>query len=44
MVGAFLGSATIKPGHINVWVTIVGVMILAEGIFGIQKFGGSFWV
>lgn len=28
----------------NVWGTIVGVMILAVGISGIQQFGGSFWV
>ena len=35
---------TIKPGRVNVWGTIVGVMILAVGISGIQQFGGSFWV
>lgn len=44
LVGAFLGSTTIKPGRVNVWGTIVGVMILAVGISGIQQFGGSFWV
>ncbi len=44
LVGAFLGSTTIKPGRVNVWGTIVGVMILAIGISGIQQFGGSFWV
>ncbi|ALV27747.1 MULTISPECIES: ABC transporter permease [Pannonibacter] len=44
LVGAFLGSTTIKPGRVNVWGTIVGVMILAAGISGIQQFGGSFWV
>jgi ribose transport system permease protein len=44
LVGAFLGSTTIKPGRVNVWGTIVGVMILAVGIAGIQQFGGSFWV
>lgn len=43
LVGAFPGSTTIKPGRVNVWGTIVGVMILAVGIFGIQQFGGSFW-
>ncbi|MFN7125056.1 MAG: ABC transporter permease, partial [Allorhizobium sp.] len=32
LVGAFLGSTTIKPGRVNVWGTIVGVMILAVGI------------
>jgi ribose transport system permease protein len=44
LVGAFLGSTTIKPGRVNVWGTLVGVAILAIGIAGIQQFGGSFWV
>lgn len=44
LVGAFLGSTTIKPGRVNVWGTLVGVIILAIGISGIQQMGGSFWV
>ena len=44
LVGAFLGSTTIRPGRVNVWGTIVGVVILAVGISGIQQVGGSFWV
>ncbi len=44
LVGAFLGSTTIKPGRVNGWGTLIGVMILAVGISGIQQFGGSFWV
>ena len=44
LVGAFLGSTTIKPGRVNVWGTIIGVAILGVGIAGIQQFGGSFWV
>ncbi|WP_176085325.1 ABC transporter permease [Martelella sp. HB161492] len=44
LVGAFLGSTTIKPGRVNVWGTVVGVVILAVGISGIQQFGGSFFV
>ena len=44
LVGAFLGSTTIKPGRVNVWGTMVGVAILAIGISGIQQLGGSFWV
>ncbi|MDX7953024.1 ABC transporter permease [Lichenihabitans sp. Uapishka_5] len=44
LVGAFLGSTTIKPGRVNVWGTVIGVVILATGISGIQQFGGSFWV
>jgi len=44
LVGAFLGSTTIKPGRVNVWGTVIGIVILAAGISGIQQFGGSFWV
>ena len=44
LVGAFLGSTTIKPGRVNVWGTVIGVAILAVGIAGIQQFGGSFYV
>ncbi|MFO1068554.1 MAG: ABC transporter permease [Geminicoccaceae bacterium] len=44
LVGAFLGSTTIKPGRVNVWGTIVGVMILAVGISGIQQLGAAFFV
>ena len=44
LVGAFLGSTTIKPGRVNVWGTMTGVIILAVGIAGIQQFGGSFYV
>ncbi|MBV8870012.1 MAG: ABC transporter permease [Acetobacteraceae bacterium] len=44
LVGAFLGSTTIKPGRVNVWGTLVGVVILAVGISGIQQLGGAFFV
>jgi ribose transport system permease protein len=44
LVGAFLGSTTIRPGRVNVWGTIVGVLILAIGISGIQQLGGAFFV
>jgi ribose transport system permease protein len=44
LVGAFLGSTTIRPGRVNVWGTIVGISVLAIGIAGIQQFGGAFWV
>ncbi|AOF93979.1 ABC transporter permease [Sinorhizobium sp. RAC02] len=44
LVGAFLGSTTIKPGRVNVWGTIIGVIILAVGISGIQQMGGAFYV
>ena len=44
LVGAFLGSTTITPGRVNVWGTVVGVVILAIGISGIEQLGGAFWV
>lgn len=44
LVGAFLGSTTIKPGRVNVWGTLCGVLILAVGISGIQQLGGLFFV
>jgi ribose transport system permease protein len=44
LVGAFLGSTTIKPGRVNVWGTVFGVLILAVGISGIQQLGGAFFV
>ncbi len=40
----FSGSTTIRPGRVNVWGTIVGVLILAVGISGIQQLGGAFFV
>ena len=44
LVGAFLGSTTIKPGRVNVWGTVFGILVLAIGISGIQLFGGAFFV
>ncbi|HXS48651.1 MAG TPA: ABC transporter permease [Sphingomicrobium sp.] len=44
LVGVFLGSTTIKPGRVNVWGTVVAVLVLAIGISGIQQFGGEFYV
>jgi ribose transport system permease protein len=44
LVGAFLGTTTIKPGRVNVWGTMFGVLILAVGIAGIQQLGGAFFV
>ncbi len=44
LVGAFLGSTTIRPGRVNVWGTLAGVGILAVGISGIQQIGGAFYI
>jgi ribose transport system permease protein len=42
-VGPLLGSTTIRPGRVNVWGTLIAVLILAVGIAGIQQLGGSFF-
>jgi ribose transport system permease protein len=44
LVGAFLGTTTIRPGRVNVWGTLSGVAILAVGISGIEQLGGAFFV
>lgn len=43
-VGALLGATTVRPGRVNVWGTIVAVLILAVGISGLQQMGGQFFV
>jgi ribose transport system permease protein len=44
LVAAFLGSTTIRPGRVNPWGTVIGIVILAVGISGIEQKGASFWV
>ncbi|WP_288049405.1 ABC transporter permease [Acidiphilium sp.] len=44
LVGAFLGSTTIRPGRVNVWGTVVAELLLAVGISGIEQLGGAFFV
>jgi ribose transport system permease protein len=44
LVGAFLGSTTIRPGRVNIWGTMVGVAVGVLGIAGIQQWGFDFWV
>lgn len=43
-VGALLGSTTIHPGRVNVFGTIVAVLVLAIGVAGLQQLGGGFFV
>jgi len=43
-VGALLGATTVKPGRVNIWGTVIAVMLLAIGISGIQQMGGQFYV
>ena len=44
LVAAFLGSTTIRPGRVNVWGTIIAIVVLAIGISGLQQLGGAFYV
>ena len=42
--GAFLGSTTILPGRYNVLGTIVGVLLLAFMVSGLEEVGVAPWV
>jgi len=46
LVAAFLGSTTIRPGRVNVWGTIIAMIILSAGISGLQQLqtGEASWV
>jgi ribose transport system permease protein len=46
LVAAFLGSTTIRPGRVNVWGTVVGIITLSVGISGLQQLqsGEASWV
>ena len=41
---AFLGATVIHPGRFNVWGTLIGILILAVGITGLNLAGAAFWV
>jgi ribose transport system permease protein len=41
---AFLGATTIRRGRFNVWGTVVGILVLAVGVSGLNLLGAPFWV
>jgi ribose transport system permease protein len=43
-VGALLGSTAFRRARVNVWGTIVAVVLLSVGIAGIEQLGSSFYV
>ena len=43
-VGALLGSTAFRVARVNVWGTIVAVILLSIGIAGIEQLGSSFYV
>jgi ribose transport system permease protein len=42
--GVFLGSTQIRPGHFNVWGTVLAVYVLAMGVKGLQLAGAPSWL
>jgi len=44
IVGALLGATTIRTGRVNVWGTIIAVLLLAVGVAGIEQIGAAFFV
>jgi ribose transport system permease protein len=43
-VGALLGSTAFRLARVNVWGTIVAVVLLSVGIAGIEQLGSAFYV
>jgi ribose transport system permease protein len=43
-VGALLGATSVRPGRVNVWGTLIAVVLLAIGISGLQQLGAQFFV
>jgi ribose transport system permease protein len=43
-VGALLGSTAFRLARVNVWGTIVAVVLLSVGIAGIEQMGSAFYV
>ena len=41
---ALLGTTQILPGRVNVWGTILAIVLLAVGVKGLQLAGASLWV
>ena len=44
LVGVFLGTTTIVPGRPNVCGSLVGIVVLAVGVTGIEQSGGAPYV
>lgn len=40
----FLGSTAVRPGRVNVWGTVIAVLLLATLITGLQQLGLAAWV
>ncbi|MGH7078171.1 MAG: ABC transporter permease [Acetobacteraceae bacterium] len=42
--GALLGATAIRPGRVNVWGTVIAVMLLAVIVSGLEQTGAEFFV
>lgn len=43
-VGALLGSTSVRPGRVNVWGTVLAVLVLGVAVAGLQQEGAQFYV
>jgi ribose transport system permease protein len=41
---ALLGATSVRPGRVNVWGTVIAVMLLATAVAGLQQLGAHFYV
>jgi ribose transport system permease protein len=41
---ALLGSTSVRPGRVNVWGTVIAVLLLAVAVSGLQQLGSSFYI
>lgn len=41
---ALLGATSVRPGRVNVWGTVLAVMLLAVAVAGLQQLGAKFYV
>ncbi|HEY0812144.1 MAG TPA: hypothetical protein VGE11_02590, partial [Pseudonocardia sp.] len=39
-----LGATSVRPGRVNVWGTVIAVLLLAVAVAGLQEFGLPFFV
>jgi ribose transport system permease protein len=41
---ALLGATSVRPGRVNVWGTVIAVLLLATAVAGLQQLGAQFYV
>ncbi|MHB1171148.1 MAG: ABC transporter permease [Lacisediminihabitans sp.] len=43
-VAALLGATSVRPGRVNVWGTVLAVLVLGVAVAGLQQIGAQFYV